>query len=55
MVTRKAEKDFFKRGSAGAQLKCGGCVASQKAASMNDGHAIGEKLDLGESVGSEQQ
>jgi hypothetical protein len=54
-VTRKPKKSFFKRGSAGAQLKIGDGIASEKAASVNHRHAVSEKLDFGESVRSEKQ
>jgi hypothetical protein len=54
-VTRKSEKGFFERRGAGSQLECGRRIARQEAAGVNNGHAIGEKLDLGEGVRCEEQ
>jgi hypothetical protein len=51
----EAEESFFERSSARAVLESGKCVASQKAPSVDNRDAIGEQLDLGQSVGGEEQ
>ena len=54
-MTCEAEKYFFERGSAGTQFQRGHGVASQEAAGVNHGYAIGEELDFCESVRGEEQ
>ena len=54
-VAGEAEEGFFESGGGGLALERSGSVERDEATVMEDGDAIGEELDFGEGVGSEEQ
>jgi len=55
MAAGQAEKGFLERGRRGAKFESGECVAGEETALVEDGDAIGEQFDFGESVRGEEE
>lgn len=55
VAASEPQESFFESGGAGGVFEGGQSVAGEQAAGVDDGDAIGEQLDLGQSVGGEEQ